>query len=111
MEFMGWNTIFEMDEVVGYRSGTNEDVWFVKTQNKEVQDHDGIGMNHISFRVNTISDVDVIHSFLEKKDIKMLFDTPKHRPEFSSSPKETYYQIMFKSPDGILFEVVYVGKK
>ena len=111
MEFIGWNTIFEMDDVVGYRSGTNGDLWFVKSESKEIQDHDALGMNHISFRVSTISDVDEIHSFLEKKDIKMLFDTPKHRPEFASSQKETYYQIMFKSPDNILFEVVYIGKK
>ena len=111
MEFMGWSIIFEMDEVVGYRSGTNGDVWFVKTQNKEVQDHDDIGLNHIALRVDTISDVDSIKDFLEKKGVEMLFDTPKHRPEFAWTPTGTYYQIMFKSPDGILFEAVYVGKK
>jgi len=32
MEFIGWNTIFEMDDVVGYRSGTNGDLWFVKSE-------------------------------------------------------------------------------
>ena len=111
MEFMGWSTIFEMDEVVGYRSGANGDVWFVKTQNKEVQDHDSIGLNHMGFQVSIMKDVDNVKYFLEKKGVTMLFDTPKHRPEFSSSPKETYYQIMFKSPDNILFEVVYVGSK
>jgi hypothetical protein len=39
----------------------------------------------------------------------MLFDTPRHRPDFSQSPDHTYYQIMFESPDRILFEVVYTG--
>ncbi len=41
----------------------------------------------------------------------MLFGTPKHRVEFADSPKETYYQIMFESPDKILFEIVYKGEK
>ena len=108
---MGWSTIFEMDEVVGYKSGTNGDVWFVKTENKKVQDYDGIGLNHMAFSVDSVKDVDTIKDYLETKQVTMLFDTPKHRPEFASSPKETYYQIMFKSPDNILFEVVYVGKK
>jgi hypothetical protein len=34
-----------------------------------------------------------------------------HRPEFSMSTEETYYQVMFESPDRILFEVVYTGTK
>ena len=38
----------------------------------------------------------------------MLFETPRYRPDFSSEPN-TYYQIMFESPDRILFEIVYVG--
>jgi hypothetical protein len=40
----------------------------------------------------------------------MLFETPRHRPEFSSEDS-TYYQIMFESPDRILLEFVYTGPK
>ena len=41
----------------------------------------------------------------------LLFETPRHRPEFAESDGHTYYQVMFASPDGILFEIVYVGPK
>ncbi len=37
--------------------------------------------------------------------------TPRHRPEFSQGPDQTYYQVMFESPDRVLFEVVYTGPK
>ena len=45
------------------------------------------------------------------KGVQPLFDTPRHRPEFRDDPKETYYQVMFESPDKVLFEVVYSGLK
>jgi hypothetical protein len=48
---------------------------------------------------------------LQQHGIQALFDTPRHRPEFCSSPDNTYYQVMFESPDRILFEVVYTGPK
>lgn len=111
MEFIGWKVIFEEKNVVGYRSGTSGDVWFVKTGKNKTVDYDAKGVNHISFRVDKITDVDKVKDHLEKNKVKMLFDTPRHRPEFSSSEKETYYQIMFESPDKILFEVVYIGPK
>lgn len=111
MEFMGWKIIFEDDGGVGYRSGTNGDVWFVKTGKNKTVDYDAKGINHISFRIEKMTDVDKVKEHLEKSGTKMLFGTPRHRPEFSSSEKETYYQIMFKSPDKILFEIVYIGPK
>lgn len=111
MEFMKWRVIFEEKNVVGYKSGTNGDVWFVKTGKNKTVDYNAKGVNHISFRVDKMTDVDKVKSHLEKDGVKMLFGTPCHRPEFSASEKETYYQIMFESPDKILFEVVYIGKK
>lgn len=111
MKFMGWNIIFEADGMCGYTSGTGGDLWFIKSDTNKETDYDNIGVNHISLRVETQKDVDDIKDFLENKNVEMLFGTPKHRPEFAMSEKETYYQIMFESPDNILFEVVYVGKK
>lgn len=108
---MGWGVIFETDEVIGYKSDENGDLWFSKTDKNTVNDYDAKGVNHISIRVATMSDVDEIKDYLEKNNIKMLFDTPKHRPEFAASENETYYQVMFESPDKILFEVVYIGDK
>ncbi len=34
---------------------------------------------------------------------------PHHRPEFAMNEKYTYYQVMFETPDRILFEIVYMG--
>ncbi len=111
MEFMGWNVIFETEGGIGYKCHTNGDLWFVEADKNEFTDYDAKGVNHISLRVSKMSDVDEIKDYLEKNNIEMLFDTPKHRPEFTVSENETYYQIMFESPDKILFEVVYIGTK
>ena len=54
------------------------------------------------------SPVASVIGFLKEKGVPSLFDTPRHRPDFSS-PGQTYDQIMFESPDQILFEVVYTG--
>ena len=41
----------------------------------------------------------------------LLFETPRHRPDFARSADQTYYQVMFEIPDHILLEVVYTGRK
>lgn len=109
MTALGWSLIFEDEMVAGYKSGSTGDLWFVKTERPDNSDYDAKGVNHISIRVDQVSDVDQIKNHLEKIGTKMLFDTPRHRPEFATSEKDTYYQIMFESPDKVLFEVVYVG--
>ena len=48
---------------------------------------------------------------MQGKGIARLYDTPIDRPEFDASESEMYYSVMFKSPDGILLEVVYTGLK
>ena len=88
MEFIGWNVIFETNEVVGYKSKTNGDLWLVKSENFKPNNYDGIGVNHISLRVDTILNVDEIKNYLETNNIKMLFNTPKHRPEFASTARQ-----------------------
>lgn len=111
MTFMGWNIIFEGDGVVGYTAGGENSLWFLRSKHKKQNNYDNIGVNHISIRVERKKDVDDIVDFLRNKNVEMLFETPKHRPEFAANENETYYQIMFESPDKILFEVVYIGKK
>ncbi len=61
--------------------------------------------------VDNMRNVNEVKDYLEKNKVTMLFDTPRHRPEFTSKDDETYYQIMFESPDKILFEVVFIGPK
>jgi hypothetical protein len=56
------------------------------------------------------SDVDETVTYLKAHGVPVLFETPRHRAEFSGGGN-TYYQVMFESPDKILFEVVYTGPK
>ena len=108
--FLGWSIIFEVNDVIGYNSKKDGDLWFVKNTSGKRQDYDAIGVNHLSIRVEFQQDIDAIATYLRKKHIQHLFETPRHRPEFSSEGN-TYYQVMFTSPDNILFEIVYIGPK
>lgn len=111
MNFMGWNVIFETEEMAGFTSGGEASIWFLKSQNNEQNNYDGFGVNHISLGVTEMKNVDEVMEHLKSNGVEMLFGTPKHRPEFAMSDKETYYQIMFETPDKMLFEVVYTGAK
>ena len=110
MSFLGWSVIFADESAAGFKSGTNGDVWFIKNETKKQNDHGNIGVSHTSIRVEKQKDVDEVIGFLKEKNVPCLFSTPRHRPEFSS-PGQTYYQIMFESPDRILLEIVYIGKQ
>jgi len=110
MRFLGWKIIAEGDGFVGFKNETKGDLWFIKTTKKQHTDYDKIGINHIAIGVEQINDIDKAAAFLKRQKIKLLFDTPKHRPEFCSKVSD-YYQVMFESPDKILFEIVYVGPK
>lgn len=96
--------------MLGVGCETGSSLWFCDPLKDLANDYDGIGMNHLGVSVEKQSDVDQAASFLSQHGIKTLFDTPRHRAEFSG-PKSTYYQVMFESPDRILFEVVYTGPK
>jgi hypothetical protein len=87
-----------------------ESIWFIGEATDVANDYDGPGMNHFAIGAESQADVDAAAAHLISKDIEMLFETPRHRPEFSGDGT-TYYQIMFESPDRILFEFVYAGPK
>ncbi len=108
MLYLGWKEIAEGNGFAGFKNDTKGDLWFIKSQKKQITDYDGFGVNHIAIGVKKMEDVDNAVSFLKKQKIKLLFDTPRHRPEFCSKVSD-YYQVMFESPDKILFEIVYVG--
>lgn len=110
-EFVGWSTIFEAENIIGFKSATNGDIWFSHTPNSSTQNYDALGMNHLALKVSKQTDINDIHDYLTKNKIESRFETPRHRPEFAGDESETYYQVMFESPDKILFEFVYVGKK
>jgi catechol 2,3-dioxygenase-like lactoylglutathione lyase family enzyme len=111
MALLGWSTIYSEAQTLGVAGKGNGSLWF-NGQVKEVSnDYDGPGMNHLGFGAESMADVDAVAEFLKQRDVPWLFDTPRHRPEFSRSEDQTYYQVMFESPDRILIEVVYTGPK
>jgi hypothetical protein len=109
--FLGWSVIYSDDGMLGVKGANNASLWFVDQVNDVQNDYDGPGTNHISFSVDKQSDVDLVASWLKDRGIDHLFETPRHRPEFSHDETDTYYQVMFESPDKLLFEVVYTGPK
>lgn len=112
MNFLAWRTIFEMEgAAMGVLDPHGTSLWFIGQANDARNDYDGAGMNHLAFSVASQADVDSAAAYLTEQGVALLFETPRHRPEFAQSPDHTYYQIMFESPDRILLEVVYTGPK
>ena len=109
--FLGWSEIWVDADVVGVRGKNGEGFWFTAGGNGAINDYDGPGVNHVAVSTDSQEDVDSAAAFLTARGTEMLFDTPRHRPEFSGDESETYYQIMFETPDRFLLEVVYTGPK
>lgn len=113
--FLGWNVWYEGPaedgSMLGLGLADGTSLWFGSKVKDVANDYDGPGLNHVAIGVAAQADVDAAAGFVQAKGIALLFDTPRHRPEFSSGPDQTYYQIMFETPDRILVEVVYAGPK
>ena len=109
--FLGWGTIYEAEEMLGVGGSNDVSLWFAARANGAKNDYDGAGVNHIGIGAPSIADVDAAAGYLKERGVAALFETPRHRPDFASSPDQTYYQVMFESPDRVLFEVVYTGVK
>ncbi len=111
MAFLGWDTLYEGDGMLGVGGTNGASLWFTPHASEAANDYDGPGTNHLGIAMESQADVDAVAAYLEGKGVAPLFETPRHRPEFSSGPDQTYYQVMFETPDGILFEAVYTGAK
>ena len=109
--FLGWKVIHQSENMMGFGYPDGTSLWFTPKTLDIINNYDGPGVNHIAFHTKTLEDVDQTVEFLNSKNLSVLFDTPRHRTEFSEGPDQTYYQVMFESPDKILFEVVYIGPK
>lgn len=109
--FLGWKVLMDHPKWLGIEDENRVSLWFCDPIKNVDNDYNGIGMNHLAISVQSQDAVDETVAYLQKHDIKMLFETPKHRPEFCGSTDETYYQVMFESPDRILFEIVYIGPR
>ena len=109
--FLGWQAIYDEHGMLGVAGERGDSLWFIGQAKEVGNDYDGPGMNHLAFATATQADVDATARYLRERDVDLLFETPRHRPEFSQSPDHTYYQVMFETPDRILLEVVYTGPK
>ena len=109
MAFLGWTTLMDQEAFLGVAGSNGASLWFIGQVNEAANDYDGPGVNHISIGAESQADVDATVAYLKGRGVPALFETPRHRPEFSAGPDQTYYQVMFESPDRVLFEVVYTG--
>ncbi|MCC7365329.1 MAG: VOC family protein [Dehalococcoidia bacterium] len=110
LAFLGWEPVFEMDNYFGMRGASGASLWFSAPANGAANDYDGAGVNHVAIAANSIADVDAAIGYLAERGISGLFETPRHR-EVPGPEERTYYQIMFETPDRVLFEVHYIGPK
>jgi catechol 2,3-dioxygenase-like lactoylglutathione lyase family enzyme len=106
--FLGWTLWYDVPEMVGVGNERGGSLWFSGVLKAVANDYDGPGVNHVGISVSAQADVDAVVAYLTEHGVPALFETPRHRPDFSSEG-QTYYQVMFESPDRILFEVVYTG--
>lgn len=108
MAALGWPLVYDADGLLGYGEGPGW-VWIVPRASDRANDRNGAGLNHLALAADSVAAVDAAAAWLRDRGVPALYDTPCHRPEFAWTAGETYYQVMFDSPDGILFEVVYLG--
>ncbi len=109
MGFLGWQTLHEGDGMLGVIGQAGASLWFVGQVKEVGNDYDGPGMNHIGIGTTTQAEVDAAAEYLRERGVELLFETPRHRAEFAGGKDQTYYQVMFETPDRILVEVVYMG--
>lgn len=109
--FLGWQTLYDGEGVVGFGNDGPLSLWFADKVSDTVNDHDAPGLNHVGIGVDSPADVDAAVAYLRGKEIELLYGTPCNRPEYTSSEDELYYSAMFETPDTILLEIVYTGPK
>lgn len=107
--YLQYKTIDEGRDWLGVSNGST-DFWIMETEEKHKSKkfhRKATGINHISFRVNSKTDVDrFVKEFLKKKNIKTLYDSPRTFPQY----RKGYYAVFFEDPDRIKLEVTYFPK-
>jgi catechol 2,3-dioxygenase-like lactoylglutathione lyase family enzyme len=109
--FLGWRTIYDGEDMLAVGDANRVSLWFGTQLKDAPNDYDGPGMNHFAVHTASQADVDTAAAFMRERGVELLFDTPRHRAEFSHGDDDTYYQIMFETPDRLLVEVVYIGPR
>lgn len=111
LSFLGWQTIYDGEGMLAVGDSNGISLWFGDSTSPAANDYDAPGLNHLALNTATQAEVDEAAAYLAEKGVAHLFETPRHRPDFSESEDSTYYQVMFETPDRILVEIVYIGPK
>src|SRR5690348_10778985 len=109
--FLEWRILYDVEGMIATGDSNGVSLWFGSYTKDVANDYDGPGLNHFAISTATQAEVDQAAAFLAERDVAHLFETPRHRPEFSRDETSTYYQVMFETPDRILVEIVYTGPK
>ena len=83
LTFLGWQVIHEDEGMLGLGSQGGASLGFAGACNEVKNDYDGAGFNHLGLSVGAQADVDETVEHLRNVGITPLFDTPRHRAEFS----------------------------
>ena len=108
--FLGWQTLYDTAEFIGVADPSSSSLWFIGYVKPVSNDYDGPGMNHLGFSVPAQADVDAAAAFLTARALRTC-SRRRGIARTSLGEGTTYYQVMFESPDRILFEIVYTGPK
>jgi catechol 2,3-dioxygenase-like lactoylglutathione lyase family enzyme len=109
--FLGWRILYDVEGMIAAGDSNGISLWFGSYTKDAANDYDGPGLNHFAVSTATQAEVDQAAAFLAERGVAHLFETPRHRPDFSQDESSTYYQVMFETPDRILVEIVYTGPK
>ena len=109
--FLEWNIIYDVEGMIAVGDSNGISLWFGSYTKDVANDYDGPGLNHFAISTTTQDEVDQAAAFLAERGVAHLFETPRHRPDFSQDETSTYYQVMFETPDHLLVEIVYIGPK
>ena len=96
MTFLGWQTIYDGEGMLGVVDKGGVSLWFAGQVKEVSNDYDGPGMNHLAIGAETTADVDGAAAYLAERGVELLFETPRHRPEFSQGDDQTYYHSSFR---------------
>jgi catechol 2,3-dioxygenase-like lactoylglutathione lyase family enzyme len=99
---LGWESHTEEEEAKAWSKDTFS-FWIAPAKSKGPARHkDGVGIDHLAFRVETKDEVDDFYAWLKEIDTTIEIP-PKPFPEYS----ESYYSVFFHDPDGTRLEVVF----
>jgi catechol 2,3-dioxygenase-like lactoylglutathione lyase family enzyme len=107
---LGWKMNMETSEVVGFKAPDKTHLFLVQADEKYLADkfhRKHVGINHLAFRVESKTAVDIFCKFLSEHNISRLY-TEEPKDYSSEYGMNEYLAVFFEDPDRIKLEVVYM---